>query len=174
MNSAYAPNSQPNVPTRVCQGRVVTTDLPTLGTNPNTKQHRSATQEAKNLGDLHSLGRTVRVGGGIVRGGMRTVRKHRAGHPKMAPKLPVLHLKKRTIRPQPADRPCCADCPASPCGLSAKPCATKSTPPNGLKRRTRTHEELDELLVESLLVDRPPRESGPSAWSADSSSSPTS
>jgi hypothetical protein len=88
---------------------------------------------------------------------MRTVRKHRADHPKMAPKLPVLHLKKRTIRPQPADRPCCADCPASPCGLSAKPCATKSTPPNGLKRRTRTHEELDELLVESLLVDRPPR-----------------
>jgi hypothetical protein len=64
MNSAYAPNSQPNVPTRVCQGRVVTTDLPTLGTNPNTKQHRSATQEAKNLGDLHSLGQTVRVGGG--------------------------------------------------------------------------------------------------------------
>jgi hypothetical protein len=61
MNSAYAPNSQPMVPTRVCQGRVVTTDLPTLGTNPNSKQHGSTTQEAKDLGDLHSLGWTFRV-----------------------------------------------------------------------------------------------------------------
>jgi hypothetical protein len=34
-NSAYTPNSQPRIPTRVCQGHVVTTDLPTLGTNPN-------------------------------------------------------------------------------------------------------------------------------------------
>jgi hypothetical protein len=35
-NSAYTPNSQPRIPTRVCQGHVVTTDLPTLGTNPQT------------------------------------------------------------------------------------------------------------------------------------------
>ena len=61
MNSAYAPNSRPRIPTRVCQGHVVTTDLPTLGTNPNSKQHGSATQEAKDLGNLHSLGQTVRV-----------------------------------------------------------------------------------------------------------------
>jgi hypothetical protein len=33
-NSAYTPNSQLRVPTRVCQGHVVTTVLPTLGTNP--------------------------------------------------------------------------------------------------------------------------------------------
>jgi hypothetical protein len=32
-NSAYASNSQPRIPTRVCQGRVVTADLPTLGEN---------------------------------------------------------------------------------------------------------------------------------------------
>jgi hypothetical protein len=28
MNSAYALNSQPRIPARVCQGHVVTTDLP--------------------------------------------------------------------------------------------------------------------------------------------------
>jgi hypothetical protein len=33
-NSAYTPNSQLRIPTRVCQGHVVTMDLPTLGTNP--------------------------------------------------------------------------------------------------------------------------------------------
>jgi hypothetical protein len=60
MNSAYAPNSQPRIPTQVCQGHVVTTDLPTLGTNPNSKQHGSTTQEAKDLGNLRCLGRTVR------------------------------------------------------------------------------------------------------------------
>jgi hypothetical protein len=36
MNSAYTPNSQLRSPTRTCQGGVVTTDLPTLGTSPNT------------------------------------------------------------------------------------------------------------------------------------------
>jgi hypothetical protein len=60
MNSAYAPNSQPRVPTWICQGHVVTMDLLTLGTNPNSKKHGSATQEAKDLGNLQSLGRTVR------------------------------------------------------------------------------------------------------------------
>jgi hypothetical protein len=33
-NSGYARNSQPRIPTRVCQGRVVTSDLPTLEANP--------------------------------------------------------------------------------------------------------------------------------------------
>jgi hypothetical protein len=60
MNSAYSPNSQPRIPAWVCQGRVVTTDLTTLGTNPNSKQHESATQEAKDLGNLWCLGQTVR------------------------------------------------------------------------------------------------------------------
>jgi hypothetical protein len=61
MNSAYAPNSQPRIPTRVCQGHVVTTDLPTQGTTPNSKQRGSATQEAKNLSILQRLGWTVRM-----------------------------------------------------------------------------------------------------------------
>jgi hypothetical protein len=63
MNSAYVLISQPRIPTRFCQGCIVTTDLPTLGTNPNSKQHGRATQEPKDLGNLHSLGRTVRVEG---------------------------------------------------------------------------------------------------------------
>jgi hypothetical protein len=33
-NSAYVPNSQPMIPTRVCQGRVVIMDLPTIGAIP--------------------------------------------------------------------------------------------------------------------------------------------
>jgi hypothetical protein len=48
-NSIYVPNSQPRIPTRVCQGRVVTTDLPTLGTNPKQSQSKSKTQGAKDL-----------------------------------------------------------------------------------------------------------------------------
>jgi hypothetical protein len=56
------------IPTRVWQGHMVTTDLPTLGTNPNSNEHGSATQEAKDLqvcetpgGQSARLGRTVRV-----------------------------------------------------------------------------------------------------------------
>jgi hypothetical protein len=60
MNSAYAPNPQPRIPTRVCKGRVVTTDLATLGTNPNSKQYGNATQVAKDFGNMRSLGQTVR------------------------------------------------------------------------------------------------------------------
>jgi hypothetical protein len=57
MNSTYAPNSQPRIPTRVCQGHVVTTNLPTLGTNPNSKQHGSG-----KTGWSAMTGRTVRDG----------------------------------------------------------------------------------------------------------------
>jgi hypothetical protein len=82
-NSAHVPNSQPRIPTRVCQGRVVTTDLPTLGTNPKYSQCKRETQEAKDLNDLHSLGQTVRVEaadcprgpGGLSASTGRTVRK---------------------------------------------------------------------------------------------------
>jgi hypothetical protein len=48
-NSAYAPNSQPRIPTRVCQGHVVTANLPTLGGNPKRFQSESETQRAKDL-----------------------------------------------------------------------------------------------------------------------------
>jgi hypothetical protein len=66
-NLAYTPNSQPRILTRVCQGRVVTTDLPTLGTNPKRSQSESETQEAKDLA--------------AVRNTRRTVRKHRVDRP---------------------------------------------------------------------------------------------
>jgi hypothetical protein len=60
LNSAYAPNSQPRIPTRFCQGCVVTTDLPTLGTNPKQSQRQSETKEAKDLATLRKPRRAVR------------------------------------------------------------------------------------------------------------------
>jgi hypothetical protein len=58
-NSTYAPNSQSMIPTRVCQGHVVTTDLPTLGTTPKQSQSESKTQEVKDLTTLHSVWQTA-------------------------------------------------------------------------------------------------------------------
>jgi hypothetical protein len=54
------PNSQLRIPTRVCQGHVVTTDLPTLGTNPKRSQSGSTKQEAKDLAVLQETWRTFR------------------------------------------------------------------------------------------------------------------
>jgi hypothetical protein len=59
-NSAYAPNSQPRIPTQVCQGHVVTMDLPTLGTNPKQPQSESTNQEAKDLAALQYTRQTIR------------------------------------------------------------------------------------------------------------------
>jgi hypothetical protein len=62
----YAPKSQARVPTRTCQGHIVNTDLPTLGTSPepiqsgSTTQEAKDSQEAKDLGDLQWSGWTVR------------------------------------------------------------------------------------------------------------------
>jgi hypothetical protein len=67
-DSAYAPNSQPRIPTRACQGHVVTTDLQTLGTTPKQSLNESATQEANDLAALQNT--------------WRTVRKHRADRPR--------------------------------------------------------------------------------------------
>jgi hypothetical protein len=72
-NSAYALNSQPRIPTQVWQGHVVTTDLPTLGTNPKRSRSESKTQEAKNLAALRST--------------RQTVRKHWADHPRCLGRL---------------------------------------------------------------------------------------
>jgi hypothetical protein len=80
MNSAYAPKSQQRIPTRVCQGRIVTTDLPTLGTNPNSKQYGSTTQEANDLGNLRCLGDRPHGPGGPSAGSRRTVRKYLQNH----------------------------------------------------------------------------------------------
>jgi hypothetical protein len=62
-NSTYAPNSRPRILTRVCQGHVVTTDLPTLGTNPKQTRSGNTTQEAKDLAVLRNSRRTVREAG---------------------------------------------------------------------------------------------------------------
>jgi hypothetical protein len=59
-NSVYAPNSEPRIPTRVCQGHVVTTDLPTLGTNPKQSRSESTIQEAKDLAVPQYTRRTIR------------------------------------------------------------------------------------------------------------------
>jgi hypothetical protein len=59
-NSAYTPNSQPRIPTQVCQDHVVTTDLPTLGTNTKRSQSESTNQEAKDLAALRDTRWTVR------------------------------------------------------------------------------------------------------------------
>jgi hypothetical protein len=50
-------------PTRAYQGRVVTTDLPTLGTSLKQTPSECATLEAGDLADLRDLGRTVHVDG---------------------------------------------------------------------------------------------------------------
>jgi hypothetical protein len=82
-NSAYAPNSQLRITTQVCQGSVVTADLPTLGENPKRSQSENETQRAKNLAAQHWTRRTVRKHladrprdpGGLSADTGRTVRK---------------------------------------------------------------------------------------------------
>jgi hypothetical protein len=59
MNSTYAQNPQPRILTWACQGRVVTTDLPTLGTSLKQTSSKSATQEAN---DLTKSGRSLADG----------------------------------------------------------------------------------------------------------------
>jgi hypothetical protein len=89
-NSAYAPNSQPRIPTRVCQGSVVTSDLPTLGANPKQSQSESETQRTKDLAAQHWTRRTVRKHrmdrprglGGLSADTGRTVRKAWADFPR--------------------------------------------------------------------------------------------
>jgi hypothetical protein len=148
MNSACAPNSQPRIPTRVCQGRVVTTDPPTLGTNPNSKQHGSGTQEAKDLDRSAGSTRTVRTasadspqapsGRSATLG--RTVRKRQQNLQYRTPEI-------RTVRPWPPDSLMMtdspwtpreqsgphADCPVPLDGRSDEPLATK---PQSLGRTT--------------------------------------
>jgi hypothetical protein len=128
MNSAYAPKLEPRIPTQVCQGRVVTTDLPTLGTNPNSKQHESTTQEAKDLGNLQSLGQTVcmegadcpRGLGGLFARSSRTVRKYLSNHQYCSSKneLPVPNPRtvrtEETVRTLLADRPANSEQPKAP------------------------------------------------------------
>jgi hypothetical protein len=56
------PKSRSWIPTRTCQGHVVTMDLPTLGTSPNELPSGSTTQGARDLGKAVCLRWTVRPG----------------------------------------------------------------------------------------------------------------
>jgi hypothetical protein len=162
---SLTPNSQPRIPTRVCQGHVVTTDVPTLGTNPKRSQSRSTNQEAKDLAILQQSRRTVRGPG-------RTVRDHHADGPHHTADGPLNTNRTTQPAPQHADGPyhvlvrsasnsCRADCPRRPCGLSAKPLSTKSHWPTGSKRRrSRTREE---HLGKTLHADGPHPPRGRSA-----------
>jgi hypothetical protein len=58
-NSAYTPNSPPRIPTRVCQGHIVTADVQNLGTNPKQSQSGSTKQEGKDLAILKQPRRTI-------------------------------------------------------------------------------------------------------------------
>jgi hypothetical protein len=141
-NSAYAPNSQPRIPTRVCQGHVVTIDLPTLGTNAKQFQSGRTTQEAKDLA--------------APRGTRRTVRGDRADGPRVTDGQSEKESRPSSSAPQITDSPrpvfgrsasnCCrADGPRRPGGRSAKLLPTRNRWPNGSKRRhSRTRDEHEE------------------------------
>jgi hypothetical protein len=84
----YVPKSQLRIPTRACQGYVVTTDLPALGTSPNATQSKSRTQEVKDLGCLQDPGVLSTLRGRTVCGG-------KVDCPKLLLEPPVVHKKKR-------------------------------------------------------------------------------
>jgi hypothetical protein len=147
---ACTPNSPPRIPTRVCQGHVVTTDVPTLGTNSKRSQSGSTKQEAKDLA--------------VLKQPRRTVRGHRADGPRPTADGPL--NTNRTTQPTPlradgsyhalrrsASNSCRADYPRRPGGLSAKQLSTKSHwPTESKRRRSRTRGEHEEHLGQ-----KPPR-----------------
>jgi hypothetical protein len=132
------------IPTRVCQGHVVTTDIPTLGSNPKRSQSGSTNQEAKDLA--------------VLQQSWRTVRGHRADGSRHTADGPLNTNFTTQPAPPHADGPyhvlgrsasnsCHADCLRRPGELSAKPLSTKSHWPTGSKRRrSRTREEHEEHL----------------------------
>jgi hypothetical protein len=141
-NSTYTPNSQPRISTRVCQGHVVTTDLPTLGTNPKRSRSGSTYQEAKDLAILRSAGRTVRepgADGPLPTGGRSANRNRMTKRALQHADGPCL------VHGQSASNWCCADGPRRPGRRSAKLQPAKNSWPNGSKRRrSRTHDEHEE------------------------------
>jgi hypothetical protein len=98
-NSAYVPNSQPHMTTRVYQGSVVTANLPTLGENPKRSQSERETQREKDLAAQHWTRRTVRKHladrlqgpGGLSADTGRTVREAAMDRTKTTPEPPILH-----------------------------------------------------------------------------------
>jgi hypothetical protein len=112
----YVPNSQPRIPTQACQGRIVTTDLPTLGTSLKQITSESATQEEKDIGKLQCSGQTVHEGweDPVRKKLPRTTNMYRRKTDGLYP-----------TRGRYADNATCADSLASPSGQSDKHLATK-------------------------------------------------
>jgi hypothetical protein len=91
-NTAYIPNSQPRIPTWVCQGHVVTMYLLTLGTNPQTVpkwKHESRSNGLSNPAQYQAD--CSRAPGGLSVSPRRTVREVAADCPKKTHKPLVLH-----------------------------------------------------------------------------------
>jgi hypothetical protein len=128
----FAPNSQSGIPTRVCQGHVVTTILPTLGTNPKQSQSRSTNQEAKDLATQRTTRRTVREPTVDRLRGSGGLSENDSQASSTAPTI-TDHLW-RHLEPS-ATNTLLADCPRTPGGPSAKLSATEDDWKNG-KRKT--------------------------------------
>jgi hypothetical protein len=143
---------------------------------PQTIPKRKQNSKSKGLSSsaLDQADRPQAPGGPSVRP-RRTIRGAAADRLKITPEPPVLHPQKRTVREGPADRPPCHGPSGTLIRTGRELHATKNHLLNGSnERHARTREEHDELLAESLLVDRPPGAHRPSVWCANSSSNSTS
>jgi hypothetical protein len=189
-NLAYAPNSQPQIPTRVCQGSVVTADLPTLGANPKWSQSESETQGAKDWATQHWTRRTVckhradrlRGLGGLSADTGRTFHEAKGDCPRGCDGPSENNPRTSSTAPSITDPPRWARGPSAPSHtirhssrIVREHLATKIHRQNGSnEKHARTREEHNELLAESHLADRPLGARGLFAWSADSSPNSTS
>jgi hypothetical protein len=144
----------------------VTTDLPTLGTNPKYSQCKSETQEAKDLNDLHSLGQTVRVEAadcprgpsGLSASTGQTVRKCHPNFQYYTSKNGVSVEHSRTVRASRTVRPPRADCLTN----SSQQKTTNETDRNTdtqehLKNTTNTQSAVSSWTVCDSLEDCQPR-----------------
>jgi hypothetical protein len=134
------PKSQLRIPTRVCQGHVVATDLPTLRTNPKRSQRGSTKQEATDLAVLQEPWRTVRSPGAD---GPRSPCGRSTTHGGLSVKHEQNDPTGTSTRGRFVDVR--ADSPRRPGGRSAKHPPVKSNWPTGSKPKcSRTRDEHEE------------------------------
>jgi hypothetical protein len=163
-NSAHAPNSQPKIHTRVCQGHVVTTDLPTLGTNPQTTTKRKRNSRSKGLSNSaqHKTDGPRGWGGRSSDTG-QTVRDPRADSLLNATEPPEAHPKCERSVPYPRTvRTLPADCPRATCTARTVLDLWADNPPNLLPQHFGTSkylhtssQELDKHAKNSHHADGP-------------------
>jgi hypothetical protein len=182
-NSAYAQNSQLRIPTWICQSRVVTADIPTLGENPKRFHSESKTQEAKDLAPqlwtrrtirkhradrLQGLGRLSARVRRTVRGLRRTIWKSIPDYPSAAPSITdCSRWAHRLSAPSWTVWHSSTDPPRTPCNKNPQAKRIKWKARKNKRRTWRT------------AGWKPPRGPsagvcGPSAWCADSSPNLTS